>query len=149
MLTNATKLRYHTCMTDSTIVPTLKNLGLRLTRTRIACISLFEKTDGPVDAETLIKTLRVNKTTIYRELSTLLSEKLISEIDFGDGKKRYELTSKEHHHHLIFMKCKSVSEYIVITDLSKEEKNIKDTKKFTVLKHALEFFGYCQKCTQL
>lgn len=112
-------------------------------------MALFEHSDGPIDAESLISTLRVNKTTIYRELATLLFENLIVEIDFGDGKKRYELTSKEHHHHLICMRCKSVDEYIVKTDLAQEEQNIKQTRNFTVVKHALEFFGVCTRCSKL
>ena len=128
------------------IIGLLKRNGLKSTRTRKDCISYFSHVTGPIDAQILIDTLKVNKTTIYRELATLLEKNIISEIDFGDGKKRYELTSLSHHHHLICMKCKSVSEYTVKADLSHEEKMIKKEHAFTVSRHMLEFFGICKSC---
>ncbi len=149
MLTNATKLRYHTSMTDAAIVDVLKNKGLRNTSVRRACIEFFSSSTGPIDAQLLISKLQVNKTTIYRELATLLSLDIILEIDFGDGKKRYELASRSHHHHLICTKCKSVSEYEVETDLSFEEKRIKKNHAFIVSKHTLEFFGICKSCSRI
>ncbi len=133
-------------MNDADIIRLLKQNGLKCTSVRKNCILYFSQATGPIDAQILIDTLQVNKTTIYRELSTLLKKNIISEIDFGDGKKRYELTSLSHHHHLICMKCKSVSEYTVKTDLSEEEKYIQKKHAFTVSRHMLEFFGICKSC---
>lgn len=133
-------------MTSEEISNLLKRKGLKQTSVRKSCIEYFSNASGPVDALSLIDKLNVNKTTIYRELTTLVEEHIISEIDFGDGKKRYELSSLSHHHHLVCIKCKSVSEYTVKTDLSKEEAQIKKEYSFTVQKHMLEFFGICKDC---
>ncbi len=127
----------------------VKKAGLRNTKVRKLCISQFLSATGPIDATLLIDKLQVNKTTVYRELATLVSKGILSEIDFGDGKKRYELSTLSHHHHLVCVKCKSVSEYKVETDLSLEEKNIQRNFSFTVQKHTLEFFGICRSCTAL
>ncbi len=133
-------------MTSEEISTLLKRKGLKQTIVRKNCIEYFAKASGPVDALALIDKLKVNKTTIYRELTTLVEENIITEIDFGDGKKRYELSSLSHHHHLVCVKCKAVSEYTVKTDLSKEEAQIKKEYSFTVQKHMLEFFGICKDC---
>ena len=53
----------------------------------------------------------VNKTTICRELDFLMGKGLIKEIEFGEGKKRYEIDSgSDHHHHLICLNCKKVED---------------------------------------
>lgn len=134
-------------MTSEEISILLKRKGLKNTKVRKNCLDFFSTATGPADATVLIELLGVNKTTIYRELATLVDAKILTEIDFGDGKKRYELSSLSHHHHLICVKCKSVSEYTVKTDLSKEEAQIKKEYSFIVQKHMLEFFGICKACT--
>jgi Fe2+ or Zn2+ uptake regulation protein len=124
----------------------LRDKHLKSTRIRNQCIDLLSRATGPLDAIELTKKIQANKTTIYRELATLIKSDIIIEIDFGDGKKRYELASRDHHHHLICSSCKSVSEYKVHTDLSNEEKSIQKTHGFIVKKHSLEFFGTCKQC---
>lgn len=134
-------------MNVSEILSSLKSKGLRTSKTRRAMLEFFSSAHGPIDANVLLDTLPVNKTTIYREIATLTQQGVLTEIDFGDGKKRYELASLSHHHHLICVKCKSVSEYIVKTDFSAEENKILNEYSFTVQRHMLEFFGICKACT--
>ena len=105
---------------------------------------LISKSNLPVDASYLIDKLKVNKTTVYRQIDKLISEGKIVEIDFGDGKKRYELTSLNHHHHLICKNCGKIKdveldENIILNELSKR-------KDFKIESHNLEFFGHCLKC---
>ena len=90
--------------------------------------------------------LSPNKTTIYREIEFLKENNLIQEIDFGDGKKRYERTDGEHHHHLICTSCKNIDDVTLESDLDHFEEKIKSTKKFKVTRHSLEFFGLCLNC---
>lgn len=133
-------------MNVAEILTSLKSKGLRTSKTRQAMLDIFSSAHGPIDANVLLGKLPVNKTTIYREITTLIQEGILSEIDFGDGKKRYELASLSHHHHLICTKCKKVEEYSVETDLSAEESRIQKQHAFIVQKHALEFFGVCKRC---
>ena len=102
--------------------------------------------DHPVDAIELTKKYKVNKTSVYRQIEVLLGIKLIKEVDFGDGKKRYERVDLGHHHHLVCDNCKSVSDVTMEKDLEAVEKKIKKLKGFKVQRHSLEFFGLCKKC---
>ena len=102
--------------------------------------------DHPVDAIELTKKYKVNKTSVYRQIEVLLGIKLIKEVDFGDGKKRYERVDLGHHHHLVCDSCKSVSDVTMEKDLEAVEKKIKKLKGFKVQRHSLEFFGLCKKC---
>ncbi len=105
---------------------------------------LVSKSKLPVDANYLIEKLKVNKTTVYRQVEKLLAEGILIEVELGDGKKRYELKSLVHHHHLVCKKCGSLE------DISLDERIILDevSKKsnFKVEDHSLEFFGICVNC---
>lgn len=108
-------------------------------QTKNAIINKLKSAAAPLSALDLIRKIKVNKTTIYRSLEKLMTNGVILEIDFSDGKKRYELAESKHHHHLICISCSTVK------DVSLDEKfNV--PKSFKVVKHNLEFFGYCKNC---
>jgi Fe2+ or Zn2+ uptake regulation protein len=119
--------------------------NLRLTKSRQGILSILSKAESPVSVDILVSELNMNKTTVYREIETLTEKGIIVDVEFGDGKKRYELIS-EHHHHLICITCKRVSDIHLSEDLIHEEKTILQENKFKVLRHSLEFFGLCNKC---
>lgn len=124
--------------------------GFRITPVREKILSILEKSVNPIAAIDLINDFKlekfsVNKTTIYRELDFLMERDLISEIELGEGKKRYEL-NKGHHHHLVCLNCRSINDIDIETDLSEEEKRIYKITGFKVQLHSLEFFGLCRNC---
>lgn len=132
------------------ILVQLKSKGLKITRTRRFLAVIFQKNRLPLsEAEIRTKLLKlgvnVNKTTIYRELAQLRNSKFVKEIEFGDGKKRFELNSG-HHHHLVCTKCMKVEEVELENELAKFEKEISKIRNFEITNHALEFFGFCKKC---
>ncbi len=102
-------------------------------------LHIFGSAASPISALDLLKKIKVNKTTIYRELDFLVDLGLVNEVDFGDRTKRYELKDLKHHHHLICLNCKKVADVNI-----KESFNV--PKNFKVVRHNLEFFGYCQNC---
>lgn len=104
---------------------------------------------GPLDSRLRgddIKKLRVNKTTVYRELEMLRAENLILEVDFGDAIKRYELADSKHHHHLICVGCTRVQDVEVDAPLAATERRLERQTSFKIERHALEFFGLCAQC---
>lgn len=131
----------------------LKNSGHRLTNTRKATLAIFASTKHPLSAQEIItelesRKLKVNKTTVYRELDFLLAQKLIRELDLMEGKKRYEIVTKDdHHHHLICRLCSLIQCVEMPGDLSRIEKQILKEHKFIVQDHILEFFGVCENCS--
>jgi len=108
---------------------------------------VLENSSFPVSVPEMMKFVKANKTTIYRQMETLTTKGHISEVDLGDGTKRYELSTKGHHHHLVCMKCNSIAECDINDDFSEIEISIRKQKKFQILKHSLEFFGLCHNCT--
>jgi Fur family transcriptional regulator, ferric uptake regulator len=131
---------------EDKVILNLKGSGLRITPIRKSLISFFIKAASPLSVSDILSEIKANKTTIYREIEVLLKSDQLIEIDFADGKKRYELSELAHHHHLICLKCHLVQDVILEESLKKEENQIKSSKNFKVMKHNLEFFGYCQKC---
>lgn len=87
--------------------------------------------------------------TVYRNVELLNELGILSKVDFGDGKVRYELSSGNPHvhahHHLICLKCKKVIEFK--EDLLEDLENfISDTADFKIINHEVKFFGYCSEC---
>jgi Fur family transcriptional regulator, ferric uptake regulator len=123
-----------------------KKSGLRMTPARTRILELFWDAKSPLSALDILKHVSVNKTTVYRELDMLLENKYITALDLGDGIKRYELSLLGHHHHLICMECKSITELDFDHDFGKVEKQIATKNNFRILKHSLEFFGVCKSC---
>ena len=130
----------------------LREKGKRLTPVRSSLVRLFETRHGPFSAPELIaclikQGLRVNKTTVYRELEFLLNHAVVREVNLGERQARYELADPgHHHHHLVCLKCREVDMINLPNDLETHERAIKKTKGFAVSRHALEFFGLCAQC---
>ena len=87
--------------------------------------------------------------TVYRTLDLLEQFEILQKLDFGDGKKRFELAlegrEEHHHHHLICLECRQIQE--VEEDLLHQlEGLIQEQKGFLICDHRVQFFGYCQQC---
>lgn len=107
-------------------------------------LDILAKTKKPICASVLVNKLKVNKTTIYRQIKKYIKANLILEVEFGDGKKRYELKGLKHHHHLMCRHCNkieniSLDEKVLLSEVAKRS-------NFRVEKHNLEFFGLCKNC---
>lgn len=123
----------------------------RQTKVRKTLSALFAKNNNPYSVAQILQYLsdnglHPNKTTVYRELDYLLARESIREVKFGDRKIRFESSLQSHHHHLICIKCDSINDIKLLTELDFEEKIIEKENKFKVLSHSLEFFGICKKC---
>lgn len=137
-------------MSVGEIILKLKGEGHRITPIRKKILDIFSTSPSPISAPELVESFKnlkidVNKTTIYRELNFLMTKLFITEVEFGDGKKRYELNNG-HHHHLICLNCNKIKDVDLKTDLSEEETKIEQETGFKVKSHSLEFFGHCKNC---
>lgn len=139
--------------TNTQILELLRAQGFRITKIRKLIVEIFANSKEPISAVDIVSEfqsqgIKVNKTTIYREISSLISIGVLKEISFGDSTKRYEVSSDSHHHHLICIKCKKIEDVELHADLDAEEKRIAKEKNFQIQSHSLEFFGLCNKCSQ-
>lgn len=132
----------------------LKSQGYRITRVREAVLGLFVGAQVPLSVPELLeqleqKRISANKTTVYREIEFLQEQGIVKAVQFNDDKKRYELSDREHHHHLVCERCEAVEE---LDDLDVEDelhalqKKIAHKSKFGGVWHTLEFFGLCKGC---
>lgn len=131
----------------------IKNNKGRLTKIRVAILETIYNSSVPISAPQILLSLRksgsnVNKTTIYRELSFLISLSLIKEVLFNSPSTYYESAQLDHHHHLVCSDCGSIKD-IACTEI---EHPISDLEKktaesgFVIQNHTLEFYGLCAQC---
>lgn len=138
----------------------LNHAGFRLTNPRELVMGVLSETDKHLSAEDVyVKALAINPsiglTTVYRTLDLFTQIGVVQKFDFGDGKARYELTQnpakKEHHHHLVCMKCKSIIDYADFMKeelelMKKTEKTLSQKHQFKITHHTVHFYGFCENC---
>jgi Fur family ferric uptake transcriptional regulator len=139
-------------MNSDAILKNLKKKGFKSTLLRRKLIDIFLSKNFPISVPEILDLLRlenleVNKTSVYREIEFLIDQQLIRQIDLRERGKRYEFDLRNHHHHLICIKCNLIEDFELDQDLDVTEKKIKEAKNFTVLNHSLEFFGICKNCS--
>ena len=137
-------------MDSSSIMENLKSKGHKNTKVRTALVEVLLATNSPLSISELLENLsqqklKPNKTTVYREIEFLKNLEILQEVDFGDGKKRYEI-SKTHHHHIVCVNCKKVTDVQMDQDLDKFNAKIAKQAGFKPVGHSLEFFGLCRNC---
>lgn len=128
----------------------LRKVNLKATPTRIAILKLLEETDTPMDVASIIGYLTkhdilTDPVTVFRIINTFTQKGLTRQIQFHEGKFRYELASKADHHHLLCEHCGAIED-LSDCEIGGLEEDIRKKKHFVVTHHALEFFGICKNC---
>ena len=132
----------------------LRKRNLRSTRHRTAILAELEKSRFPVSAEYLFinlkeKNISISMSTVYRVLDTLVENGLVIQSNLpGANKAVYEVNKKEHHHHLICIKCRNMFS-VEGCPLSEYEKSLENRFGFSVKGHTLKIFGYCNECNKV
>ena len=134
----------------SGIMEKLKSKGHKNTKVRQALVEILLSTDSPLSITELLENLskqklKPNKTTVYREIDFLKNMEILQEVEFGDGKKRYEILA-EHHHHIVCVNCKRVTDVQMDQDLDLFNAKIAKVAGYKPVGHSLEFFGLCKNC---
>lgn len=134
----------HNCKTE------LNDLSLRATPARLAVMKLLETTQAPVDAGMVKEYLdnekiETDEVTVFRIMNMFTQKGITRQISFNEGKFRYELASREDHHHLICKNCANIEDFFGCA-IPAFEKDIQKKKGFQVTSHALEFYGFCESC---
>jgi Fur family ferric uptake transcriptional regulator len=93
----------------------LRENGHRLTPQRMLVIEALHNADRHISAEEIYKQLHrrypyANISTVYRTLELLKELNLVTEADFGEGRVRYHVAEKGHHHHLVCQSCGKIIE---------------------------------------
>lgn len=138
-------------LTLENVLSELKSKGFKSTKYRTSLLQLLFSSDKPVSVLEMLQAMSgedlvPNKTTVYRELYFLMEHGIVTELDLGDEKKRYELAHMGHHHHLICTNCKNIEDVVFEENLAGIEEKIRVEKQFMVKDHSMEFYGLCKNC---
>jgi Fe2+ or Zn2+ uptake regulation protein len=128
----------------------IKEIGGRITKTRITVLATMLSSDRPLSASEMVSVFKgqkipINRTTVYRELSFLMKNGFIHEVRLLGKPSLFEL-AHEHRHHLICIKCDAVKPVVLGKHLDSHEKKIMRHERFKITSHSLEFYGLCEKC---
>lgn len=130
----------------------LKKFSIQPTNNRKEILSIFLANSKPIDTQFVLdelaeKKLSIDRVTVFRTINSFVENKLLQKLEFNEGKSRYEVTLREHHHHLVCLNCGSVT-CIENCNVEAEEKRIEKETGFRIASHRVEFFGLCNKCAK-
>jgi len=131
----------------------LGGLGYRLTPQRLMILRSVEEADGHISAEEICAQVRahypqMNISTVYRTLELVKELGLVTEIDLGDGRARYQCMGKgRNHHHLICEKCGKIID-IENSILDPLWGDVQQRYNFKVNMKHLAIFGKCENCKE-
>ncbi len=141
----------------------LDDFGFRSTMPRKVIMDILRQTMDHLSAEDIyLKAVNMNPsiglTTVYRTLDLFYQIGVVQRFDFGDGKARYELISnpnkKEHHHHLVCVKCRNIIDYSDFVHeeqelMDKTEQGLSQKHDFDIFHHIIHFYGICKECKEI
>ncbi|KUK11347.1 MAG: Ferric uptake regulator, Fur family [Clostridia bacterium 41_269] len=130
------------------LIKEFKKKGYKLTPQRRLILEILSK-EKHISAEEIFERIKqsqpnVSFGTVYRNLNILLELGLINQLDFKDGRTRFEL-NKSHHHHLICLDC-GVAFEIQVCPFNSEIFRAADSQDFSIENHSFEIYGYCRNC---
>lgn len=129
----------------------LKDVGLKITVPRLKVLHILEQSPNHhLSAEGVYKALLdsgedVGLATVYRVLTQFEAAGLVSRHNFEGGHSVFELSQKEHHDHLVCVKCGLVEEFVDEL-IEQRQKEIAQKAQFKMTDHALNIYGLCPGC---
>ena len=144
-------------MQDNTeVIDKLKNIikdrGLKYTKQREVIFETILNSEEHLNAEELniiiskeYPDLKIGIATIYRALSFLEEVNIISSIALNNDGKKFEANLKDHHDHIICVKCNDIVEF-VSESIEKAQDKIAQDNGFKLLDHTMYLYGVCGKC---
>jgi len=125
--------------------------GLRLTDQRKVIVRLLEETISDTkfhpDVDELYNMAvkidkKISVATVYRTVKLLEENGIIEKHEFKAGKARYEVSTENHHDHLIDVSTGEIIEF-VDDEIEVLKKKIADRLGYDLIDHRLEL--YCKK----
>jgi Fur family ferric uptake transcriptional regulator len=125
----------------------------RKSKVRDRILQILEYKSDLLSVPEILKELEVhglfpNKSTVYREIETLLREDVIREVDILDGKKHYELfhPGNEFEASIVCTSCHSVAKADLSETIPDLETVLASSSGYQIAERNLVFSGLCKKC---
>lgn len=135
-------------------VMSLRDQGIKVTPQRRGIIQVMAAAGRPLTVQEIYQQVKesfpeMSQDTVYRTLDLLVRLEIAVPLHLADGQaSRYELQNPENpHHHLVCLGC---GESFCLRSCPLTHLQLPEAVElnFTVKQHALEFYGYCEKCTR-
>ncbi|MCP4581364.1 MAG: transcriptional repressor [candidate division Zixibacteria bacterium] len=129
----------------------LKANNLKKTDQRFGILDIFLRTAGHISAYELHTLIRkqypnIGFSTVYRTLKLFTECGLANEVNFGDGRARFEKSFRRvNHGHLICSKCGKTKEFTSAA-VDKVQKQIVGEHKYKPQGFRFEIYGLCNRC---
>ncbi len=131
-------------MTD-TIIDRCTAKGLRMTDQRRVVARVIEEADDHPDVEALYARAsaidpKISIATVYRTVKLFEEAGILDKLEFGDGRARYEDSTRDHHDHLIDRASGEVIEF-VDPEIEALQERIAARLGYRLMGHRLELYG--------
>jgi Fe2+ or Zn2+ uptake regulation protein len=129
----------------------LRKLGHPATRGRGEILRILSESPLPLSPKEILGRFPAPKpdaSTVYRNLSLLVSLGMIRSVALHERSRRYEVaTEGAHRHRVVCRRCGKIESFTPRRcDLSRLEADIRGILGYDVKEHSLEFFGACPDC---
>ena len=129
----------------------LRDAGLKVTLPRVKILQILESSENKhLSAEDVYKALLeaeedVGLATVYRVLTQFEGAGLVERHHFEGGHSIFELTTADHHDHLVCNSCGRVEEFFDEVIEAQQEK-IAKKHGYTITDHSMYLYGLCPEC---
>lgn len=126
----------------------LKQAGLRITLPRLSVLDLIKQPENQhLSAEEIYKALiesgeEIGLATVYRVLNQFVDAGIVTRHHFESGKSVFELSTHQHHDHLICLNCGKVYEFSDEV-IEQRQHEIAAEKGIELTHHSLYLYGHC------
>ena len=126
----------------------LKRAGLKITLPRIKILAILQDpVNQHISAEDVYKILLDNNeeiglATVYRVLNQFDDAGIVTRHHFEGGKSVFELSQKQHHDHLVCLKCGKVVEF-EDEIIENRQNDIAKSHDIKLTNHSLYLYGEC------
>ena len=126
----------------------LKKAGLKVTLPRLKILEFLQQPQNQhISAEDLYKKFldlgeEIGLATVYRVLNQFDDAGIVTRHHFEGGKSVFELSTQEHHDHLVCLDCGKVIEFNDEVIETRQE-NIASQFNIKLTNHSLYLYGHC------
>jgi Fur family ferric uptake transcriptional regulator len=126
----------------------LKKAGLKVTLPRIKILEILQDPKNQhISAEDVYKILlemdeEIGLATVYRVLNQFDDAGILNRHHFEGGKSVFEISHKEHHDHLVCLKCGKVVEFEDDT-IEQRQEAVAKANNMKLINHSLYLYGEC------
>jgi Fur family ferric uptake transcriptional regulator len=129
----------------------LRKVGLKVTLPRVKILQILENSSNKhMSAEDVYKALiesdqDVGLATVYRVLTQFEAAGLVMRHHFEGGHSVFELTSADHHDHMVCNQCGKVEEFFD-SIIENQQDKIAEKYGFKITDHSMYLYGLCSDC---